>query len=298
MDAIPQQKADGEFLKGLIAAMLEDVCGDPEIRSRATSLFACAFDGLWWLSGHRGMPFSIEALPDHLNLLAMINLQDVTRHPEMPADVRAPIRGYLESLPGYLPHMGRKQTQAVFNDHYEAETHLAEAIRSMPARSRNIFEKACNELRQGEPLFVSKSFYPSDTSLKSISDLLNEGVSPQDAPEASEPVDAEDIPDDIMAVAASLHYMRGGPTGMDIARAILAERKTLQDEIERLRKAADYISPYLRYTIGDESPGYHPTMPSAVAAFHHAFDIGTQEKRFARARKQVAEIIAAQKAAR
>jgi hypothetical protein len=53
-------------------------------------------------------------------------------------------------------------------------------------------------------------------------------------------------------------------------------------EIERLRLAADYISPYLRYTIGEESPGHPPTMPSAVAAFHTAFDINTAEKRIAR----------------
>lgn len=53
--------------------------------------------------------------------------------------------------------------------------------------------------------------------------------------------------------------------------------------VERLRKAADYIAPYLIWTVGPESPGYHPTMPSAVSAFLCAFDIETGEKRAARA---------------
>jgi len=41
-------------------------------------------------------------------------------------------------------------------------------------------------------------------------------------------------------------------------------------EVERLRKACRDITPYLNWTISDESPGHHPTMPSAVAAFIEA----------------------------
>jgi hypothetical protein len=32
-------------------------------------------------------------------------------------------------------------------------------------------------------------------------------------------------------------------------------------------KAMESIEPYLKWTIGPEGPGYHPTMPSAVAEF-------------------------------
>ena len=38
-------------------------------------------------------------------------------------------------------------------------------------------------------------------------------------------------------------------------------------EIARLRGAARNIMPYLHWTVGPESPGYHPTMPSAVDDF-------------------------------
>jgi hypothetical protein len=44
--------------------------------------------------------------------------------------------------------------------------------------------------------------------------------------------------------------------------------------IASLEKAGRNILPYLRWTIGPESPGYHPTMPSAVEAFARAL---TQE---------------------
>lgn len=48
--------------------------------------------------------------------------------------------------------------------------------------------------------------------------------------------------------------------------------------VTALKLAALDITPYLRWTIGDESPGHHPTMPSAVGAFMTAFGWGTEEK--------------------
>lgn len=37
-----------------------------------------------------------------------------------------------------------------------------------------------------------------------------------------------------------------------------------------LIQAAKNIVPYLNWTISDESPGHHPTLPSAIAAFENA----------------------------
>jgi hypothetical protein len=62
----------------------------------------------------------------------------------------------------------------------------------------------------------------------------------------------------------------------------------LLDEIEALRKAAAHILPYLRFTIGPESPGHHPTMPSAVTAFEEAF--GFTELSSARAAANIAAL--------
>lgn len=43
--------------------------------------------------------------------------------------------------------------------------------------------------------------------------------------------------------------------------------EALRAEVERLEKAGRCLLPYLHWTIGAESPGHHPTMPSAVADF-------------------------------
>ena len=56
--------------------------------------------------------------------------------------------------------------------------------------------------------------------------------------------------------------------GYDDARDNLIE--TQAREIERLREAGQSILPYLVWAIGPESPGYHPTMPSAVKEFRAA----------------------------
>jgi len=39
-----------------------------------------------------------------------------------------------------------------------------------------------------------------------------------------------------------------------------------------LVQAAQKLAPYLYWTIGPESPGHHPTMPSAVREFLNALD--------------------------
>ena len=45
------------------------------------------------------------------------------------------------------------------------------------------------------------------------------------------------------------------------------EISSLRARVEELETAGRYIKPYLVWTVGSESPGYHPTMPSAVGAF-------------------------------
>jgi len=48
--------------------------------------------------------------------------------------------------------------------------------------------------------------------------------------------------------------------------------KELRAENEKLTRAMRNIKPYLVWTVGPESPGYHPTMPSAVQAFLGALE--------------------------
>jgi hypothetical protein len=52
--------------------------------------------------------------------------------------------------------------------------------------------------------------------------------------------------------------------------------EALKAENERLTRAMRNIKPYLVWTVGPESPGYHPTMPSAVQAFLAALERKTE----------------------
>jgi hypothetical protein len=82
----------------------------------------------------------------------------------------------------------------------------------------------------------------------------------------------------------ALSSLSAADTAIRDLRAALATEK---ENTARLREAADYIAPYLIWTVGDESPGHHPTMPSAVSAFLWSFDIGTPEKRLERTRARM-----------
>ena len=74
--------------------------------------------------------------------------------------------------------------------------------------------------------------------------------------------------------------------GDPLIGTLVAMRKRIGD----LEKAAERILPYLRYTIGSESRGHHPTMPSAVAAFSYAVkvDAGLNERMMTAITQQVA----------
>jgi len=85
---------------------------------------------------------------------------------------------------------------------------------------------------------------------------------------------------DLGAWADGLHDPSHPYVNTILARAETAEATiaTLQKQLETARGAMRRIMPYLTFTIGEESPGHHPTMPSAVAAFKEALSaINTQE---------------------
>lgn len=67
-------------------------------------------------------------------------------------------------------------------------------------------------------------------------------------------------------------------SAVDAAKSMSAELTRLRKEVADLREAAMNIAPYLKWTISEESPGHHPTMPSAVSAFMSAFGWGTDQK--------------------
>lgn len=60
--------------------------------------------------------------------------------------------------------------------------------------------------------------------------------------------------------------------------AALEDKKRAVERVTELETAARHIWPYLVYTIGEESPGHHPTMPSAVGAFSEVVGLDVLKK--------------------
>jgi hypothetical protein len=80
--------------------------------------------------------------------------------------------------------------------------------------------------------------------------------------------------DEIRALREKSQYLAGyhGPHEVyPVHRYELHELCTrllsAEARVKALERAARNIKPYLVWTIGPESPGHHPTMPSAVGAF-------------------------------
>jgi hypothetical protein len=267
-------KFSTETLATMISGLLE---GTDEHVARATRLFTVAIDALYWKRDAGITDFNFAELRDHLNLKTLIDLNDPSKHPTMPVEVRSLIREYLYSIPGFRPEMGDKQPQETFDSHAQSEMAMTKLFGSLAEKYSYLFDLP-------DPLRVADAVYGEGGGISPVwqSYLLGdqapsgEGVASETAEVLMEAY--EGLPEDMIGLATRFAL------SPEVARALHAERQRWQAENERLRKAADYISPYLRYTVGDESPGHHPTMPSAVAAFHVAFDIDTPEKRMARAR--------------
>lgn len=78
---------------------------------------------------------------------------------------------------------------------------------------------------------------------------------------------------------------------VDEGKVLVADLRTIISSYKEREAAARHILPYLRWTIGPESPGHHPTMPSAVAAFQKAFGLDTPEKRLAATRSAILALL-------
>lgn len=258
--ANPFRRLGPDALARMISGLLADNTSHVELVARATHLFLAANSALNWKQDENLAGPGFAELRDHLSFRAVLDLSNPEIHPTMPSEVRIPVREYLHTLHGFRPELGYKQTQTTLDEHGVAEMQLTKLLGSLYGTYSHLFDgSAIEDPHLSDPLWIRMRLRQLDEA------------------RAGDP-----IPDDIMETAAKLDFLRGGAHSLDIADALHAERKRWQDEIERLRKAADYIAPYLRWTISDESPGYHPTMPSAVAAFHASFDIDTPEKRIAR----------------
>lgn len=256
---------DENTLRQMVVALVREFTSNDALVERSSDLLVLADSVVRWKEAEGFLDYSLEEVRDHLNLKTVIWLTDPVTYPTMPDKLRASVVEYLDTLPHYREELFLEQSQTTSDEHGAAEMQLTKLLGSIYDTYQHLRPEALDDLHLDPDL--DGPFWIRDRLQQRAAAIAD-----------------EDIPDDILETAAKLDYMRGGPSSIDIAQAIFDERKRSQSEIERLRKAADKISPYLLYTISEDSPGYHPTMPIAVDVFHHAFDIETPAKRLARAK--------------
>ncbi|NTF18128.1 hypothetical protein G6L37_06895 [Agrobacterium rubi] len=287
-DMNPFKHGDKDTLARMVAGLLADGTSDENLVARATHLFIVVNDALQWKERAQLAKFDLNQLRDHFNLKIVIDLLNPVINPGVPAEIIAPVMEYLKTLPQYRPEMGHKQSQTTFDEHGMAEMQLTKLLGSLYGTYQHlrtdVIDNPCLDILEGVDL--NMPVLPTEGRAIALDHLAKYGKLPSPERHAAPLVREanEEIPDDIIEIATQLEHLGRGPNWIDIARAIFDERKRWQAEIERYRKAADYIAPYLRWTVSDESPGHPSTMPSAVEAFHASFDIDTPQKRMARVR--------------
>lgn len=256
---------DEDTLRQMAASLLAEYTSNSALIARSADLLVLANSVVRWKEAEGFLYYSLEEVRDHLNLKAVIQLTDPVTYPTMPDKLRASVVEYLDTLPQYRGELFFEQSQTTSDEHGAAEMQLTKLLGALYDTYQHLHPEGLDVLKRYTDL--DGPFWIRDRLQQRAAAIAD-----------------DDIPDDIMEIATQLDYMQSGPSSIDIAQAIFDERKRGQVEIERLRKAADKISPYLLYTISEDSPGYHPTMPVAVDVFHHAFDIETPAKRLARAK--------------
>lgn len=160
------------------------------------------------------------------------------------------------------------------NSLFEAIAHGDDAHREWLKESIERHFDGLEVLREAPPMgsAVSPKNPTAAASLKRVSDLV-EFCDKKKALEFK--IWVEDARNLVKAaalysIAPSRHVLYTDEDD-SVPREANTEIKELRIEIRRKDKAARSIIPYLDWTISDESPGHHPTTPSAVAEFKEVF---------------------------
>jgi intracellular multiplication protein IcmO len=96
----PFSSGSASYLTQMLVSMMPDAEGDNAMwKERAVSLVASIMPALTWKRDNQDIPMSIGTIRHYLTLNNVVRL---SRDKVIPEDIRAGIKGYLETLPGYI----------------------------------------------------------------------------------------------------------------------------------------------------------------------------------------------------
>lgn len=96
----PFSAGSASYLTNMLVSLMPEAEGDNAMwKERAVSLIGSLMPALTWKRDNQDIPLSVSTIRDYLNLPNVIKL---SRDQAVPDDIRAGIRGYLDTLPGYI----------------------------------------------------------------------------------------------------------------------------------------------------------------------------------------------------
>ncbi len=97
----PFSSGSASYLVNMLVSLMPDSEGDNAMwKERAVSLIGSMMPALTWKRDNQEMPLSVRTIRDGLSLPAVIKLE---RDDAVPAEIRAGLSGYLDTLPGFIP---------------------------------------------------------------------------------------------------------------------------------------------------------------------------------------------------
>lgn len=96
----PFSSGSASYLTNMLVQLMPEAEGDNAMwKERAVSLCSAMMPALTWKRDHQEMPLSVRTIRDYLSLNNVIKLQ---RDQAVPAEIRAGLIGYLDTLPGFV----------------------------------------------------------------------------------------------------------------------------------------------------------------------------------------------------
>jgi intracellular multiplication protein IcmO len=97
----PFSSGSASYLTNMLVSLMPDSQGDNAMwQERAVALIGALMPGLTWKRDNQDMPLSVRTIRDSLSLPSVVR---ISRDQAIPEHIRAAIKGYLETLPGFVP---------------------------------------------------------------------------------------------------------------------------------------------------------------------------------------------------
>lgn len=143
----PFSHGASDTLTNMIVSLMDDVGGDGAMwKGRATAMLTGLMRALIWLRDNNRIDLNVGEIRDHMNLKRIIDLCDPSKYPDLPIHIRANIKSYLLSLPGFQEDKGYKQGQTTLDQHGYLEMQFTRILGSLADVYGHIFKTPFGEI--------------------------------------------------------------------------------------------------------------------------------------------------------